>query len=116
MAGQLPTKGWNVKIMKDSEEIGYATSVSWDVDTGLENYYQLGSATPAAIVEGNVEITGTIERAFVDTKLLGLVMDSSGVRVPQVEFTIVAQAPNPANLSSGDSYYQITLELSLIHI
>jgi len=103
----LPTKGWNVKLTLDGSEVGYASSVSWDVATNIEEYYELGSPKPAVIVEGNYEVSGTLEKAFVDAPLLTLIAGSSGLNLGQTSLTLTATAPK--NVESGKEYYEITL-------
>lgn len=71
-------KGWNAKLLQNSTEIGYAESVTVDISTGAEAYFELGAATAKEIVAGNVEISGTIDRAWVDTKLLVLIGSPRG--------------------------------------
>jgi len=76
-------RGWNAKIYKDGTLLGYAQSVTFDIENNLEAYYEIGSRTPVDLVEGNQEVTGTIERLWVDTTLLSLVSGST-----LTEFTI----------------------------
>jgi len=51
------------------EKVGYTSSVTVDVTRGLEPVYEHGSEDAVDLVSGRREITGTIERAWVDTKL-----------------------------------------------
>jgi len=63
-------KGWNAEIYVAGEKIGLANSVTIEIATGLEPYYEVGARIPAALVEGNQEITGTLSKAWVDKKFL----------------------------------------------
>jgi hypothetical protein len=65
-------KGWNAKIYKDNVEIVCAESVTVDVSTNTDDYYCIGSRTPYASMPGNMEITGSIDHAWVDISLLTL--------------------------------------------
>lgn len=78
-------KGWNAKIFIGTgdpttwTEIGCAESASVDITTNIEPYYCIGSKEPAAIVEGNLEITGSISRAWVNTAYLQLLTGSGSL-------------------------------------
>ena len=71
-------KGWNAKIYKDGVLVGKVSTVSVTVATGLDPFYEIGSRTPSVLTEGNLEITGSMEKAWIDTNYLSLVL-SSGV-------------------------------------
>lgn len=82
----MPTyKGWKafIQIADTSEalvDLGYSESVTVDVATGLEPYYQHGSrrpvlptaTAPSGLSTGNEEITGSISRAWINNGLLEL--------------------------------------------
>lgn len=78
MADQV-FKGWKAKILIDGNEIGYAESVSVEISTGVEPYYEIGSRSPATIVEGNEEITGSISKAWINTDYLTLCTGATGL-------------------------------------
>lgn len=63
---------WNKKGGSSYDQVGYSESVTVDVATGLEPYYQHGGRRPVDLQEGNEEITGSISRAWVDNDLLNL--------------------------------------------
>lgn len=90
-------KGWNAKIYQDGTEIGYCDSVSVDVATGLEPYYEIGSRQPKALVAGNEEITGSMSRAWIDTAMLAL-LSSGNMELTQFDLTFQAG-------SGGDAMY-----------
>ncbi len=72
-------KGWNAKLMLESppgstqQEVGVVESVTVDITAATEGYYELGDAKPVEIVPGNVEISGTVDRAWIDSDLLDLI-------------------------------------------
>lgn len=70
-------KGWNAKIYKDGTLVGRCDSVSCDISTGVEPYYEIGSRNPSTLVPGNLEITGSMSKAWVDNTWLEL-LDSGG--------------------------------------
>jgi len=65
--------GWNSLLYKDGELVGYVTTVSFEVTSGLEPLYELGASTPFELQRQRQEITGTIEQIFVDSTMLDLV-------------------------------------------
>jgi len=69
-------KGWQAKILVDGTEVGRAESCTIDISAGTEAYWEMGQATPVDVVAGNVEITGTITKAWVDNQLLNLIKDA----------------------------------------
>jgi len=83
-----PFRGWMAKVYKDGVLLGYCQSVTVDVASNLEPYYEIGSRTPVSLIEGNQEVTGTLERLWVDTTLLNLVSGTSTLD----EFTLVFYA------------------------
>lgn len=84
-------KGWKAVIyLKDDgayERLGYSESVTIDVATGLEPFYQHGQRYPKILASGNEEITGSISRAWVDMQSLayglsgGLTGQGSGAEI-----------------------------------
>jgi len=71
-------KGWRAHILKGGTPIGYTESVTVDIASGLEPYYEHGSRRPVDLAEGNEEITGSISRAWINMDLLGLITDDDG--------------------------------------
>jgi len=96
-------KGWGVKLYKDGTEIGYATSATVDISAGTEAIFQMGDYKAVEVVRGNLEITGTIERACVDKALLDLITGKeTGSAVTQLtEFDFKCSLAVPAP-SSGE--------------
>jgi len=77
-------KGWRAHILYRTStdayaKVGYSESVTVDVATGLEPYYEHGSRRPVDLAEGNEEITGTISRAWVNMNLLGYMLPATGI-------------------------------------
>ena len=68
-------KGWNAKLYIDDLEIACAESVTIDVNNNLDDYFCLGLRSPYCTTQGNQEITGSLDHAWVNIyylKLLGL--------------------------------------------
>jgi len=82
-------RGKDAKILIDDTEVGYAESVTIDIARNVEQIWEIGSNLPAYLAEGNVEITGSMDRAFVDLALVSLVGETSSTTLP--EFSIVAK-------------------------
>jgi len=76
-------KGWNAKIYIATDisdtgtwiEIGCAESVSVDINTNVELYYCIGDRDPYAVVPGNLEITGSMSRVWINCYYLNLLID-----------------------------------------
>lgn len=81
-------KGWEVTLQyKDSSgtppawtTVGRASSVSVEVSGGLERVYGIGERDPVVIKEGRREISGTVEKMFVDTTWYEAMAGTSGVQ------------------------------------
>jgi len=86
-------KGWNVKVYVNDVEVGRASSLTLEVATGLDPFYELGSRKPAELVEGNEEITGTLTRAVIDTSLLAYASTSgqTSEKLPYFNIKFVSQ-------------------------
>lgn len=97
----MTLKGWNAKIMSSIGgvlvEVGQAQSLTIDINENLERYYAIGNRQAESIVEGNQEISGTLERTWVDNKLLGQISTSGSA---QTEFYIYAYADKNAGTPS----------------
>ena len=53
--------------------LGYVTSISLSVDRDSEAFYHLQSATPAEVVDGTIDITVDLERAFIDRNFMEII-------------------------------------------
>ena len=74
-------KGWKGKIKLGGVEVGDAASVSINVDQDTDEYLAIGNIFPIAIVPGALHITGTLERAWIDSGLIKL-FGASGRNTP----------------------------------
>lgn len=76
-------KGWKAHIMYRTgtdayAKVGYSDSVTIDVATGLEPYYEHGNRRPVDLAEGNEEITGMISKAWINMNLFEYMLPSAG--------------------------------------
>lgn len=88
-------KGWNAKIYIGGLEIGCCESASIDVNQNLERYYCIGNRDAYATVPGNLEITGSISRAWINCYYLNLVIGSNGT-IPQFDLVFKASTETGA--------------------
>jgi len=102
-------KGWNAKILicpkfgesaacsviGDWEEVGCSESVSVDITANLESYYCIGNKEAYAVIPGNLEITGSISKAWIDEFLLQLLIGAhpGGLQT----FNLIFRAGTDAN-------------------
>ncbi len=77
--------------------IGYVTSVSFSADSDSESFFALGSRTPTDIVQGIIEFTMDIERAYVDKNFMHLLADE-----PQQEIQVDLDV-------DGDGTYELSI-------
>jgi len=76
----MPTKvykGRDASIIVNGTTIGVAESATAEITTNVEPYWEIGEKYPAALMEGNIEITGDITRAVIDTNLLNFITDAT---------------------------------------
>ena len=66
-------RGKDAQIICAGATLGYADSASVDINRNTIQIWQLGSNQPVELSEGNVEISGSIDRAFVDLTVATLV-------------------------------------------
>lgn len=81
--------------------VGRATNVVVEVVSELKPFHELGQRYPTELRPGNVNITGTIERAYINGALLKLLLGEAAVSRPagtwgQPSFNIVLNLSNPA--------------------
>lgn len=88
-------KGKDAKIVYNGTTLGNVDSASVDIARGVETYYEVGSGAPAEIVEGNVEITGSLSRAWLDTTLAELIGTDTTTALSA--FTLVLKASTTAD-------------------
>jgi len=82
--------------------VGRATGVEVYVETELEAYHEIGRRHPAQLRPGNINVSGRIERAYINGALLRLLLGAGAVteRVaepyPQPSFNIQLRVEDPA--------------------
>lgn len=82
--------------------VGRATGVEVYVETELEAYHEIGRRHPAQLRPGNINVSGRIERAYINGALLRLLLGSGAVteRVdepyPQPSFLLQLLVEDPA--------------------
>jgi len=92
MAG--PYHGWEAKIYKDAVLIGYATSITVDVTPNIDGVFELGSRLVQEWKPGNLEISGTLERLWID----GAYLDDVKADSP-TEYTIECKLTDSAGVT-----------------
>ena len=80
-----PRKGWKGVIKVDGSDVVRVESATIDISRNLDSYYEIGSHQPTELLEGNEEITGTINRAWIDLDMLDLILTAGG---DLTEFTL----------------------------
>jgi hypothetical protein len=63
--------------------VGRATNVEVTVTSDLKPFHELGQRYPTELRPGNVNITGTIERAYINGALLKLLLGEAATIVLQ---------------------------------
>lgn len=79
--------------------VGRCQGVSFDVDYGLEPVRVIGRRSPLLIKEGPIEITGTIDKLFVDNSLVQRVepsRDTDGYPTEQFAFVLDMEVTDSA--------------------
>jgi len=94
-------KGFRAKILVSNSEVGRAQSVTVDLTNNVDTAFEIGRKNPAAIIEGPREITGTIERFWVDMWLATLFLPKSD-QAALPTFNILMQ-PNKDDASQPGS-------------
>ena len=94
------------------QTVGRLTDVSVRVDTALKEFYEVGRRHPVSLSSGDIAISGTVGRAYVNGALLMLLMgrgsSPTAFLEPYVQpaFTITLRLADPAR--PGNS---LTLEI-----
>lgn len=84
--------------------LAYGRSGEVTIDSGLEAIHVLNQRTPKEILEGAVQISGSLERFFVSRDFAGKVVPDPDGDVGQTAFTIYLY---PLGESSGKPYFTI---------
>ena len=66
-------------------EVGRVTDVTLRVDTRLEAFHEVGRRHPVSLHHGNIHISGTIGRAYINGALLYLLMGRGALPTTQAE-------------------------------
>jgi len=83
--------------------VGRATNVEVYVQTDLQAYHEIGKRHPVQLRPGNINISGKIERAYINGALLRLLLGNGAEteRVaepyPQPAFNIMLRVEDPAS-------------------
>lgn len=91
--------------------VGRATNVEVKVESELKAFHELGERYPTDLRPGNVNISGTIERAYINGALLKLFLGDAATTRPKgtflsPTFDIVLKLENPG-VSSESSVQSI---------
>lgn len=96
-------RGWNVTLSYNvySTEIviGKAASVDFEIESGLEPYYEAGNRQARYLVEGNEKVTGTFRRLWLDIAFLNLIKPGSKGAIGSFNFK--------CQLNQGGPYVQV---------
>ncbi|WP_020669580.1 hypothetical protein [Amycolatopsis nigrescens] len=98
-------EGADAKTVVDAYEmqtVGRLTDVTLRVNTALKEFHEVGRRHPVSLSPGNIYISGSVGRAYVNGGLLTLLLGkgAKSVTVPepyvQPTFTLVVSLLNPA--------------------
>lgn len=74
----MALKGWQGEVLLNGAVFASVESADVSIDNGVDPYYALGSRQADDVREGNEEITGTINRAWIDDTILSLAFGNGG--------------------------------------
>lgn len=84
-----------------SNLVGKLTNVQVRLENDVKPYHEIGNRFPTELRPGNLNVTGTIERAHINGALLKLLLGDGNTTpsptIPQPVFEIVINMTNPAN-------------------
>jgi hypothetical protein len=115
LASEDNPEGADAKAVVDTfaiQTVGRLTDVSVKVDTALKEFYEVGRRLPVSLSPGDIAISGTVGRAYVNGALLMLLLGRgaapTAIAEPWVQpaFTITLRLADPAR--PGNS---LTLEI-----
>jgi len=92
-------RGKNVSLIWEgvtTAALAKAMSVSFEINTNIKGYYEAARRLPERLEEGNVEITGTLSRLWIDLQMLSYIDKDPGTLL-QEEFNIIMQLVNVPN-------------------
>lgn len=84
------------------QAVGRVTGICLQIQTDLEEFHEIGFRHVTSLHEGNIHISGSIDRAYINGALLGLLMgrkafqdDANSKRTFQPEFNMSVQMNDP---------------------
>lgn len=87
----------------ESGAVARLVNVSIAVTTQVKTFYELGSRLPSELRAGNIAISGTVDRAYVNAALLRLMLgdyvvgeETAGMKVPTFNMKLILDNLRPA--------------------
>jgi hypothetical protein len=85
-----------------TQAVGRVTGVRVNVDTDLREFFEIGFRHVTSLHEGDIHISGSVDRAYINGALLALLMgrkayDASAVRMFQPELNMAIELNDPAD-------------------
>jgi len=77
--------GLAVQTAYSLNEVGRVTGVSVRVDTHLEAFHEVGRRHPVSLNPGNISISGTVGRAYINGALLFMLLGRGALVATQAE-------------------------------
>lgn len=104
--------------------VGRATDVELFVNTELEEFHEVGRRHPAQLRPGNIHVSGSMKRAYINGALLAMLLgkgsspDRQAEPYEQPSFILQLRVEDPANpgVSSNISVHGVKLENWSYHI
>jgi len=105
LASEDTPEGADAKAVVDTfaiQTVGRLTDVEVRVDTALKAFHEVGRRHPVSLSPGNIGISGSVGRAYVNGALLFLLLGRGARSVAQAEpyvqpsFTITLRLADPA--------------------
>lgn len=92
----------------DLISVGRVTNVRVEVSSKLKAYHEIGQRYPSELRPGNITITGTIGRAYINGSLLRLLLGEGADSKPaaswvQPAFNISLMVSNPADAAARNT-------------
>ena len=82
--------------------VGRASNVEVFVRTELETFHEIGSRQPVSLNEGNIYVSGKVDRAYINGALLRLLLGKGALTAreaepyPQPSFNLMLDVKDPA--------------------
>jgi hypothetical protein len=91
------------KYLGQGSTVGRVVNVTISVSTEVKPFHEMGSRLPKELRAGNIEISGTVERAFVNGALLRLMLgqyaledEAAGFVIPTLDMVLTLDNQMPA--------------------